>query len=114
MNKKLSKEEFPNEKDKPCPFCASRDIVCEQTEIGEGWIVWCRNCGCFGPNDLGWSGAIEMWNLRRPTEALVHGARLATIELDRIGSDIGFEEDRYRERIQALGTLHQALRNFPE
>ena len=113
MNKRLSKDEFPTEQDKSCPFCASRDLVCEQTEIGEGWIVWCGNCGCFRPNDLGWSGAIEMWNLRRPTDALVSGARLATVELDLIDTQ-GFDEDRYRERITALGTLHQALRNFPQ
>lgn len=112
MNKRLSKDEFPTDQDKSCPFCASRNLFCEQTEIGEGWIVWCGNCGCFGPNDLGWSGAIEMWNLRRPTDALVNGARLATVELDLIDTQ-GFDEDRYRERIQALGTLHQALRSFP-
>ena len=113
MNKKLSKDEFPNKEDKPCPFCASRDIVCEQTEIGEGWIVWCRNCGCFGPNDLGWSGAIEMWNLRRPTIALVEAGRAASVELDKIDTQ-GFDEHRYRERIRALSLLHSSLRNFPE
>jgi len=114
MNKRLTKDEFPNKEDKPCPFCASKDIVCEQTDVGEGWLVWCRNCGCFGPNDLGWSGAIEMWNLRRPTMALVEAGRTATVELDLTGIEDYIGEYRYRERIRALSLLHSALRSFPE
>ena len=67
---KLDKSEFPVDSDKSCPFCASRDILCEESSIkycfhGERWVCWCRNCGAIGPNDLGWSGAIEMWNMRR-------------------------------------------------
>ena len=62
---KLDKSEFPLDNDKPCPFCASRILRCEERDIGEGWIVWCANCGAFGPNDLGRPGAIEVWNMRR-------------------------------------------------
>jgi hypothetical protein len=56
---------------KPCPFCAYDKARIEKWEVGEGrgkhveYAVVCENCGCFGPNDLGWSGAVEMWNMRR-------------------------------------------------
>jgi hypothetical protein len=33
------------------------------------YIVWCSNCGAFGPNDLSPALAIKMWNLRRPEDA---------------------------------------------
>jgi hypothetical protein len=33
------------------------------------YAVVCGNCGAFGPNDLGWSGAEEQWNTRRNLEA---------------------------------------------
>jgi len=36
-------------------------------------------------------------------------ATLALVELDRIGSDIGFEPERYQERINALDKLSRAL-----
>ena len=62
---RLTKSEFPLDNDKPCPFCANTDIVCGEEDLGEGWACWCNNCGAIGPNDLVWSGAIEMWNLRR-------------------------------------------------
>ncbi len=65
---KLDKSEFPLDNDKRCPFCASRSLKCEDIGIGESWICWCGNCGAIGPNDLGWSGAIEMWNMRRLLE----------------------------------------------
>ena len=55
---------------KPCPFCASN-----MTEL-TSWFtagadrhrefaIMCAHCGTIGPSDLGKSGAIEMWNLRR-------------------------------------------------
>jgi len=55
-----------------CPFCNSHDVVCDRDENrpAEPWVVWCKNCGCFGPNELDWSGAVEMWNLRRPYDQL--------------------------------------------
>lgn len=68
---KLTKSEFPLDRDKSCPFCASKDIKCGDADIGEGWVCWCANCGAIGPNDLGWSGAIEMWNMRRLHDQLV-------------------------------------------
>ena len=42
---------------------------------------------------------------------LLDASKLALVELDRIGSDIGFEPDRYRERIAALSALSRAVRN---
>ena len=58
---------------KPCPFCASPqnridyDISREPTNSKQPTYVYivCENCGAIGPSDLGRSGAIEMWNLRR-------------------------------------------------
>jgi hypothetical protein len=64
----LSKDEMKN-----CPFCESEDTRLDQDEQPNGikvWVGWCGNCGCFGPTDLGWSGAVEMWNLRRPYDKL--------------------------------------------
>ena len=54
-----------------CPFCASEDVraifytVSQGTQSHKEWQVACQNCGACGPNDLGKSGAIEMWNMRR-------------------------------------------------
>lgn len=60
---------------KPCPFCAARDQVkLDSWTVRENtnsphteWAVTCGNCGACGPNDVGASGAREMWNLRRET-----------------------------------------------
>ena len=41
---------------------------------------------------------------------LLAACQLALVELDRIGSDIGFEPDRYQERINALDALSRATR----
>lgn len=53
-----------------CPFCAYDKTRVEswQTEAPDKhteYAVLCLNCGAFGPNDLGRSGAIEAWNMRR-------------------------------------------------
>ena len=69
---KLNKSEFPIHSDKSCPFCASRNLKCEERDIGEGWVCWCANCGAIGPNDLVWSGAIERWNMRRIMDEVMH------------------------------------------
>ena len=45
-------------------------------------------------------------------QTLLEAGKLALFELDRIGSDIGFEPERYRERIRALDTLSRAVRDF--
>ena len=62
---------------KPCPFCGKdmqkRDIL----DPGE-YTVYCNNCGAFGPNDITQKRADEMWNLRRPEDAL--RARIAELE----------------------------------
>ena len=44
-------------------------------------------------------------------QQLLEAAKLALYELDRIGSDIGFEPERYRERIRALDDLSRAVRD---
>jgi len=41
---------------------------------------------------------------------MLEAAKLALTELDRIGSDIGFEPERYQERIHALDALSRAVR----
>ncbi len=52
---------------KLCPFCSIGNIAVESEE-GElfHWFCWCDNCGARGPNNINDSGAIEMWNMRRP------------------------------------------------
>lgn len=56
---------------KPCPFCASANVEANQYTVTQGlperkvWEVECCNCGACGPNELGKSSAIEMWNMRR-------------------------------------------------
>ncbi len=55
---------------KPCPFCAYTKTRIESWEIASNsphteYAVMCENCGAFGPNDLGKSGAMAMWNMRR-------------------------------------------------
>ena len=44
-------------------------------------------------------------------QTLLEAGQLALFELDRIGSDIGFEPERYRERIRALDSLSRAIRD---
>ena len=58
-----------NKELKQCPFCASDMVEVERfsTQTADSRVefaVCCRGCGASGPNDLGRSGAIEMWNLR--------------------------------------------------
>lgn len=57
---------------KNCPFCNSDDIRVdsEKQTNHTSWYCSCGNCGAIGPFDLGWSGAVEMWNLRRPYDQL--------------------------------------------
>ena len=52
---------------KPCPFCGVLNPSVEEEKIDahREWSVYCMNCGAKGPSDLGASGAVEMWNLRR-------------------------------------------------
>ena len=70
------------------------------------------DCGC---NVYVWkdgSGAeVKYCPLHRSAQELFDAGNLALTELDRIGSDIGFEPDRYRERIAALDALSRAIRN---
>ena len=55
---------------KPCPFCAYTKTRIESWVVASyssytEYAVMCENCGAFGPNDLGKSGAAVMWNMRR-------------------------------------------------
>ena len=45
---------------------------------------------------------------------LLDASKLALVELDRIGSDIGFEPDRFRERIAALDALSRVIKKVEE
>ncbi len=62
---------------KPCPFCGSEKQRVDKWLIERindkhmEFAVLCENCGAIGPNDMGRSGAIEMWNLRRPMSSLI-------------------------------------------
>jgi predicted ATP-dependent serine protease len=60
----------------PCPFCGAEGpdkILVDQWPVtgtqGEyshnEYAYACQNCGAIGPNDLGKSGALEQWNMRR-------------------------------------------------
>lgn len=76
---------------KPCPFCASESLRIEELPAGnhKEFAVMCQNCGAFGPNDLGQSGAVEMWELRRisgptlaaPDECDLCGAPATTVKV---------------------------------
>ena len=62
---------------RPCPFCANTNVAIEAEMHGnhkEYWVI-CRNCGALGPADLGWSGAEEAWNMRRPTVKLLEACK---------------------------------------
>ena len=52
---------------KPCPFCASPKTRIDEWPVAlhTEYAGACEHCGATGPYDLGVSGAIEMWNLRR-------------------------------------------------
>lgn len=57
---------------KPCPFCAYTKVGFNAWPVNAHglfshteYTVYCKNCGAEGPNDLGKSGAVEIWNLRR-------------------------------------------------
>lgn len=57
---------------KPCPFCGKNKQQLSTFTALEGqrgehkeYAIFCGNCGASGPNDLGQTGAEEMWNLRR-------------------------------------------------
>jgi len=59
---------------KPCPFCGVLNPSIESKNISIHRLYWvmCNNCGAFGPNDLGKSGAVAMWNLRREYDPKHH------------------------------------------
>ena len=64
---------------KPCPFCANTNLATEAEMRGnhkEYWVACC-NCGAEGPADLGWSGAEEAWNMRRPADKLLEACKAA-------------------------------------
>lgn len=50
-----------------CPFCGYDQTRIETYKVRDHYeyAVMCLNCRAFGPNDLGKSGAVEMWNMRR-------------------------------------------------
>lgn len=63
---------------KKCPFCAYPKTRIECNVVGHTtmhyeYVVICENCGATGPSDLGKSGAIESWNMRR--RKFPHSAR---------------------------------------
>jgi len=57
-----------NEKLKPCPFCGGIPVI---YNYPSAWCVICKDCRFDGPTDLGWSGAIELWNTRPREEILI-------------------------------------------
>ena len=87
---------------KKCPFCGSDLNRLESWVVYEGhpgehteYAIMCCNCGAQGPNDLGQSGAEEMWDLRRPMYELQQERDdlLAALEgIDIIGAGVPFVE----------------------
>lgn len=56
---------------KPCPFCASKNVVPNQVSSGGGWGVLCRNCHAYqDTRALTQAEAIAAWNRRAPLDAL--------------------------------------------
>lgn len=65
---------------KPCPICASKNL---RRGYGDDcYMVCCDNCGTVGPTDLTREHAAQMWNLRRPEDALRAELAAATDKLD--------------------------------
>lgn len=62
---------------KPCPFCG-KDMQKHDSLGHDEHAVYCNNCGAIGPNEITQKNADEMWNLRRPEDAL--RARIAKLE----------------------------------
>lgn len=78
---------------KPCPFCGETEGVtlCEHGNTPRWYFVHC-NCGATGSDDLGRSGAIEVWNTRQYTDAAIQRG------------------DTYRARARALRRQAKAWR----
>ena len=77
---------------KPCPFCGHDIIKLEswQNYDHTEYAGICQNCGAQGPNDLGTSGATEMWDMRRPEDALLHQRdELAAALRDIVNTSVG-------------------------
>ncbi len=55
---------------KHCPFCGNNHVEPEQFPVTQ-FVIICSNCGARGPSDLTVIRAWEMWNLRRPEDALL-------------------------------------------
>jgi Lar family restriction alleviation protein len=51
---------------KPCPFCASRDVVVSPlgTQVRPFFAVECGECEATGPLSRSYDGAVDMWNFR--------------------------------------------------
>lgn len=64
---------------KPCPFCASEEVVYVRydTTLGDRFAVMC--CNCMATIDPGWviqkSIVMEMWNRRDMKESTINELR---------------------------------------
>jgi Lar family restriction alleviation protein len=54
------REEQPDRRMKPCPFCASKAVEW----VPDLWFVACRYCGATGPSHKSRSKAVTAWNRR--------------------------------------------------
>ena len=92
---------------KVCPFCDKTEHRIESWNVEGGdnhteYAVMCENCGAFGPNDLGKSGAIEMWNLRRPMNA-------ATARAEQLEAELAMSEQIRKDCADTVNRMRQAL-----
>lgn len=82
---------------KACPFCdhagtVVRSFDTDANDHHREYVVMCANCGAEGPSDLGKSGAIEMWNLRRAADDLLTACKTIVRRWDSPGDFITSDE----------------------
>lgn len=59
---------------RPCPYCAHEKCYVDEydDQRGEGFAVWCDECGAHGPVDMTAEIAAHKWNIRYGHEAPTH------------------------------------------
>lgn len=70
-----------------CPFCGENMPKRDNNDWNE-YIVWCENCGAIGPNHISVDSTDEMWNLRRPYDALRFENAKLRAEIERLRAEI--------------------------
>ena len=86
----------------------SDDITIRESGSGS-WYIFDRLSDV--EIEISWHELNEVAKYSPLMKKLFDASKLALTELDRLGSDIGFEPDRYQERIRALDGLSRAVRD---